>query len=211
MGINLLKTKIKSKSGGNNTGTYNTSNTMLDESILFNENEFGDGDKKQMLTGVFIILICVAGAYFFSNFAKGKTEGAIAKIRATNDKIMSEIEMKKNQIKDVEVFKGQSEEFFRKIQAIRLLSKTRLIELKALDLIQSITPDKVWFNKIRYSDFSFNFQGNAISRDDFDILVAELKNSNFFVQVVPSKITKSSSQNRNLWDFILDAELRREN
>lgn len=71
-----------------------------------------------------------------------------------------------------------------KINILKTLSKIRLREVKALDFIQTITPETVWFSSIKYSEGQFEFQGYAVTDDDLSQFMRELENSPYFVDVI---------------------------
>lgn len=81
----------------------------------------------------------------------------------------------------------------RKMEIIKELSRSRLIELKALDYLQTIIPDRVWFTKINYSDKDFSFEGFSLSDEDFNTFMARLERGGVFLNVVPIRFTEESS------------------
>jgi len=181
--VNLLKTKVKSDPLESTSAGFGE--TVLDSSInLKGGASYEGGDKKNLLTNLFLMLIFSVVIYFYQGYASQKIKFEQKQLQKKIAALQTESQQKDLKVKDVAKYKKEGDEFKRKITAIKELSKTRLVELKALDYIQNIIPEKLWFSSVTYKKRIFVIKGNANEDNAFNTFLKELENSSFFVDIV---------------------------
>ncbi len=207
MKINLLKTKVKSEPV--TSLSYQTGQTVVDDSIHLSSISKPDSNAA-VLTNLFLMFVFVGGLYYYEGYANGQFKKQSQKLSQEVAKLRSDVQKKKVSVDEAKVFKVKSDEFKRKIEAIRELSKTRLIELKALDYIQNIVPERLWFTEIVKSGNNFFFIGKTASGDDLGVFLKELEGSSFFkdILILRAKETKDKKEG-TLVGFEIQATMRK--
>ncbi len=61
-----------------------------------------------------------------------------------------------------------------RVKVIKELSKQRMVELKTLDSLQGIIPEKVWFESIIYFEGKFEVKGVAVDIEDVTLFKSAL-------------------------------------
>jgi Tfp pilus assembly protein PilN len=89
------------------------------------------------------------------------------------------------------------------MKIMKALSRTRLRELKALDFLQTMIPERVWLNSLDYIDEKFRLKGLALTDDDLTDLIQALDKSSFFSEVVLLQAKETTSRDGTLKNFEL--------
>ncbi len=90
-----------------------------------------------------------------------------------------------NAVQEIKKFKEEEAKINSSIKVLERISKERLREIKILDLIQQVIPEKVWLSKIEVNDGKMLISGNALSDYDVTSFVDQLSNSVFLHEVSP--------------------------
>jgi Tfp pilus assembly protein PilN len=77
------------------------------------------------------------------------------------------------------------EKMTKEIKIIRELARNRLREVKALDQLQTILPDKTWISAIKIEGGKITMDGYALNESAITELIAALNNNAFFSDVQP--------------------------
>ena len=98
-----------------------------------------------------------------------------------------------------------------KLTIMKKLSRVRLREVKALDYIQSILPEKVWFKDMRFDDNKLSLNGFAVGDDDLNELTRALENSVQFSNVIILQAKDEKLQNGTYKQFEISCTTEVEN
>ncbi len=201
MKVNLLKTRVKSDPlEQTNTGF---GKTVLDSSIHLKGSSLSGEDRKNLLTNLFLMCIFSVAIYYYQGYASKKVKFDKKKLTQQVAVLKTDLQKKELKVKDVAKYKLEGDEFKRKIMAIKELSKMRLVELKALDYMQNIIPEKLWFSSVKYSDRTFVIKGNAIEDNSFNTFLKELESSSFFgdIVIITAKEIKDDSGSKVVFEI----------
>lgn len=77
------------------------------------------------------------------------------------------------------------EKMQKEIKVIRELARNRLREVKALDQLQTILPDKTWLSAIKIEGGKITLDGYALNESAITDLMAALNSNAFFSEVQP--------------------------
>ncbi len=145
---------------------------------------------------ILLVLTALLYAYEYQNIANLRKEikrsnGAVATLKKTLKEQTAaageakELSKQLNQVKD-------------RVKVIKNLSRERLIELKSLDLLQSIIPEKVWFEKVNYNSRKFDIQATAVDIDDITLFKTSLDNQSIFKNVVIKDTKEMQTRSGNI-------------
>lgn len=151
---------------------------------------------KIMLMAVFsVILVFIEN----SNISDLKKEQFV--YTSQLQEIQGKIAKLKEEAGKLAEFEKESKELEDKMKIMKALSKTRLKELKALDFLQTIMPERVWLSSLDYSNEKFSLKGFALTDDDLTDLIQSLDKSSFFTDVVLLQAREQTSKDGTLKVF----------
>lgn len=93
------------------------------------------------------------------------------------------------------------------MEVIRKLNKNRLRTIKALDKLQSLTPDNLWFQTVQFDGSKCQMSGLASSSDDISLLIKRMEESVIFSEVVLTSSTEQQSEHGTFKKFDLGCSL----
>ena len=182
MKVNLLKTRVKSDPIEQTSTGFGK--TVLDNSINLKSGSLSAEDNKAVLTNLLLMSIFSIGIYYYQGYATKKIKQDRKKLTKQVSVLSKSLKQKELKAKEVAKYKVEGDDFKRKITAIKELSKMRLIELKALDYIQNIIPEKLWFTDVKYGESTFVIKGSAIEDNALSEFLKELESSSFFEEIL---------------------------
>ncbi len=104
-------------------------------------------------------------------------------------------------------YEKEAKELDDKMKIIKTLSKTRLKELKALDFLQSIIPERVWLSSLEYHNDKFSLKGHAMTDDDLTDFIQSLDKSSFFNEVILLQAKEQTGKEGTLKVFEITASI----
>lgn len=139
--------------------------------------------QKQFLIRVLVVIMAPVGLYLYeSNIMSG--------LRARQSSLqpqiaeLAEFNSKAAEIKaEVEKFKEDEAKIQMRIQALNSLSRQRLNEIKILDFIQQVIPEKVWLSELDFKGGEILMVGYAASNDEISKFQEVLTKSAFLKNV----------------------------
>ncbi|MCB0362102.1 MAG: PilN domain-containing protein [Bdellovibrionales bacterium] len=117
------------------------------------------------------------------------------------NEIQAKIAKLKEEAAKLAEFERQSHELEDKMKIMKTLSKTRLTELKALDVFQTLMPERVWLDSLVYRDDQFRLKGKALTDDDLTDLIQAMDKSPFFSDILLLQAKETSGQQGTLKSF----------
>ncbi len=159
---------------------------------------------KQQL-GLFAVLI-VAG--YVGNFVWASSRAADlkareAKVRSTRDEI-AQLDRIIGEVKNI---KDQQAALREKLDILAQLKANRSGPVKVLDALASVTPKRLWLNKLEEKGGALTFTGAAATIDDVSEFMSALKGNPHFAGVELTKTAAATVPQKGLEyvDFTLSA------
>ncbi len=112
-----------------------------------------------------------------------------------------------NAIKTVEMFKKEKERVTVQIDTIKALSRERLRNVKALEALQNIFPEKAWLTMFKIEDNNAKLEGSAIDDKVVAELMSSLEENIYFANVRLIKSVEQQSKSGTLKDFSIECSL----
>lgn len=157
-----------------------------------------------------IIIIFPVVLYLYESHHIGNLNQNINRLRSQSQSLDAQISTIKAKSSGAQKKQALIKELDEKIKFIRELSKTRLVEVKALDTLQSIMPDKLWFDVIEYKDRTFTITGKSFTQGDYQDFSDNIEKSNFFENTLTEKGRLVDKNQRTFYDFQLKTSMRQE-
>jgi Tfp pilus assembly protein PilN len=143
--------------------------------------ELSAADEKKLATGKAVVILVfplLLFAYEYSNISALKTQ------LDTIDTEAKAIEAKKAAFGDaapkVDKFKKMQRKIDRQMVVIKMLAKNRLTDVKALDAIQELTPNQVWFESLTIDNGIVSAKGYATSNSELQPFYNRISSSPLF-------------------------------
>jgi Tfp pilus assembly protein PilN len=94
-----------------------------------------------------------------------------------------------------------------RIVLIKNLSKVRLREIKAIDYLQNVIPDKVWFSELDFKDTVFQAKGYSVSDEALNKFIEGLEGKSFFRNVILMQSIDQKTKSGTIKSFTFSSSL----
>lgn len=196
--INLLKNKVNDARTSATIGETTFSATTSFETM---------GDNKGALVNLLLMFVFVVPLIFYENMVQNDLNAQVTRVRAESAKIKKDLDQKKARQKESAKVEAELQELQSKIEVVRKLSKYRVRELKALDFLQTVIPDRVWMTSIKYEADKLDLEGMAIADEDLTEFVKRLEARKFFSSVLLLQARESQSKEGTVKTFQVSCNL----
>jgi Tfp pilus assembly protein PilN len=138
----------------------------------------------------FFIIICFPILFYgFEKFNLYEIQGQVDEAQKKLDTLRAERAKFGDAAPRIKQYNEQKQKIDKNLEVIRELARNRLREVKALDAIQSVMPEKTWARVIAFSGNSVRFEGVSASDDGPTQMMKSLEANVLFSHVEPSATT----------------------
>lgn len=139
--------------------------------------------RKEALKRLVLILVGPLAFYFYEN---QNIPGKIAELNSKNQ-VLAELQSYNakaaDSVAEIKKFKEDEALMEARIAALEKISKDRQREIRVLDLLQTLIPEKAWLTRIQVSPDRVNIQGLALSDFEVSQFLEALTRSVFLMDV----------------------------
>ena len=157
--------------------------------------------KKQAFVKIFLMFLFVGILMFYENHNVTHYQGELLAQSSKIAELEADLESKKRETSGMVEIERNAQVLEQKLTIMKKLSRGRLREVKALDYIQGVLPEKVWFKDIKFEESSLILQGFAVSDEDLNELTRSLENSVQFSNVIILQAKEAKIQNSTYKQF----------
>lgn len=157
--------------------------------------------QKQAFIKIILMVLFVGLLMFYENHNVNKYQGELLVQSSKIAELEADLESKKRVTAGMSEVERNAQVLEQKLTIMKKLSRVRLREVKALDYIQGVLPEKVWFKDIKFEESSLILQGYAVSDDDLSELTRALENSVQFSNVIILQSKEAKVQNSTYRQF----------
>ncbi|KYG61374.1 PilN domain-containing protein [Bdellovibrio bacteriovorus] len=155
-----------------------------------------DEARKEALKRLVLLLVGPAALYIYEN---QNIPGKIADLNAKTQ-VLSELQSYNSRqaasVAEIKKFKEDEALMAARISALEKLAKDRQREVRVLDLLQSVIPEKAWLTRVQINPDRVNIQGLALSDFEVSAFLEALTKSVFLMDVnlvSSSEVTQDGS------------------
>ena len=161
--------------------------------------------RAQALLGVGVLVITVAGCWWYSTALDSEIETMKEEKRTKETQIVQ----LKEQVKQVQDFEQKKKLLEDKNRIIDQLEKSKTGPVRVLDHVsQSIEPLKLWLTKLGMAADTIELEGKALSNDDVVEFVNNLRRTEYFTGINLQE-SKAAVENKvNVYQFRLAFRLK---
>lgn len=206
MKINLLRDK-------NNDGTNATSATSevrYETAFNIKSGQGGGGVKldKDMLVKLIVMALGVALLMLYENYNIGELQGRLNEVTNQNAAVVAELERGRPIAEKAKKLQKEIQELEQRIDLVKKLSRTRLREIKTVDYLQNIIPERVWFTSLNFTSGNLKIEGGAMSDDQLNKLIENMENSPLFKNVILMRaVEQKNSREGTVKMFLVTSQL----
>jgi hypothetical protein len=201
--VNLLKGK------GANTKTQARANYTDDlEDLNFDEEvgSGGGGDPK-VIVKFLMMLVFPALLYVYEWYNIGVLDETIRNLQSQKSILDGEVNKLKPEFDRLKSLKEANDELNRKIKIVKDLGRLRLREIKAIDHLQSITPEQVWLTNVEYKNTDFKVEGYATNREQLDLFLTGLQNRSYYRDVILARDVEEKAKRGTVKKFLINSRI----
>lgn len=166
--------------------SIDTSKTRVLEETVSRTIQFKSGERSevvQVAIRLALIIIWPLSIFLYSSNIVSTKNAEFTAITTEMNTLDVEIETAKTTFKSLEGYLTDNENLNLLVGSIAGLSKRRKVAIENLDNLQRLTPPRVWFNEVKYSENAIHIQGLAVNNDDFSDFLKALNETAFFERV----------------------------
>ena len=162
------------------------------------------GSARGLLIKAILIVVPIGGGYVYVGQEKDRLLENYKKIQGEVQKKESRAKELGTEMKAIEEFKSEKARLQVQVDTIKKLSQERLKNVKALEAIQNIIPEKVWLTNVKMTDSKIEMGGNAVDDSGVSDFMAALEASKFFTSVRLVGTTEEQKKDGTVKKFAID-------
>lgn len=165
--------------------------------------------RNQFLARVLVLLIGPVSLYLYEMNNIGQLQAQEDQLRPQLDELQAYNLKAANSKAEVDKFKQDEARIQARIMALNKISLERLNEIKILDFLQQIIPEKVWLSTVDFKNGQISLSGFAGSNDDISRFQEVLTKSAFLRNVTLSSSRETTLDNIPLKQFEISSMMER--
>jgi len=153
-------------------------------SFGFGGGEGGSGDQATAIIKILLLLLVTGALLLYENQNISALNAKFAIIIQKQVKMNTEIQKKQKEADKLQGLQKEIKELRAKVDILRTLSKTRLREIKALDFLQNIIPERVWLTSLIYANEKLTLRGFAVQEENLTDFTSVMESKPYFSDVL---------------------------
>lgn len=183
--INLLKNRL---------------DAQLDQE--FGAVDSGSGDGKVIIARNLVVMFSLMAALItYEKININALEKVRQQVSAQENALANEVAEKEEQVAALGELEVESRGMKERHDALKELGQLRLREIKFLDFLQAIIPDRVWFKQLQYDKGRLVIDGLTLQDEDLNQFLRKLQSSSIFSEVILRKSSKIKETGKDLLSF----------
>lgn len=179
--VNLLRDVAGGGAGG---GTMATSGVGMDQTATMQSEAAGAaGSNFDIFVKIIAVVIPIVLTVSYRNYQIGLKKGQVDSLQTQLNSLQDKLKSYEPGLKDIEKFQEEKRKLDNQLDVIKHLSKERLKNVKSLDALQGIIPNKAWLKSLQIEEDKVSMEG--IATDDLVIsdFMKDLEASIYFTAV----------------------------
>ncbi len=197
--INLLKKRSDGTAKIRNTqASFDTSADTFAKNV---------GGQQGAVLKIVVMLIWLGGLMAYESYNIGELNTTIAEKNRMKTTLDADIQQKTPIAEKARGLQKQLQDLEARIKAIKDLSRIRLREIKAIDFVQNIIPERVWLTSISIESNKVDFEGGALSDENLNRFIELLESKSNFKNVILLKAIEQKSKEGTIKVFNITSSL----
>lgn len=175
--INLAPALAQGASSSSSASAFGSSSSMSDGFVGPEET------RKEALKRLLILLLGPLALFAYENQNVPAKYAELAAKRQVLVELQTYNAKQAASVAEIKKFKEDEATIEKRISALEKISKDRQREIRVMDLLQVIIPEKAWLSRVQVSPERVNVQGYALSDLDVSTFLEGLTRSAFLMDV----------------------------
>ncbi|HEY1080485.1 MAG TPA: PilN domain-containing protein [Bdellovibrio sp.] len=175
--INLAPALAQGATSSSNSSAFGSSSSMSDVFVGPEET------RKEALKRLLILLLGPLALFAYENQNVPAKYAELAAKRQVLVELQAYNAKQAASVAEIKKFKEDEATIEKRISALEKISKDRQREIRVMDLLQVIIPEKAWLSRVQVSPERVNVQGYALSDMDVSTFLEGLTRSAFLMDV----------------------------
>lgn len=170
----------------------------------------GSGDSSEQrvaLRNLFLLFVGVLLLIVYERFTVFNLNDSNLLIGNELTQIEQQLEATKANLEQHKASETEAKALEDKLSIIKKLSRIRLREVKALDYIQEIIPQKIWLRSLTFDHEIVRISGYSMLDEDLSNFIQVMDRSSFFQSVLLTQANEVASKSGNYKQFDISARL----
>lgn len=148
------------------------------------EGAVSEQTRRDALTKLLIILLAPAGLYFYEQQNIPTIRNELVRKQQLLTELQTYNAKAEGSVNEIKKIKEDERKIQSRISALEKIAKDRFREVKVLDLIQQVIPEKVWLSRVDIKEGKILLAGFSMSDIDISTFMESLSKSVFLQEVV---------------------------
>lgn len=202
--INLAPSSEQRVSSGSSSASFGSGSSSMSDVYLGPEQI-----RKEGLKRILILLLGPLALFVYENQNVPAKSAELSAQRQVLTDLQAYNAKQANSVAEIKKFKEDEATIEKRISALEKISKDREREIRVMDLLQLITPEKAWLSRVQLNPDRVNVQGYALSDLDVSTLLEGLTRSALLMDVNLVSSTEVSQDGVMLKKFEISCLLER--
>ncbi len=197
--VNLLK----------NRGTVTESGTQFDFNapLEFQAEKGGAPSPAETLVKVVVIFLFPLLLWGYESYNVGQLTTQYQGVQSRLQELQAEVDKNQPIIEKATKMQTEIKELEDRISIIKNLSKIRLREIKAIDFLQNVMPEKVWFQELEFKENTFRVIGFAVTSDSLNKFIEAIDGKSYFRNVILMQSSDQKTKTGTIKGFVIGSNL----
>lgn len=197
--INLLKNRGDASQAGTSTNTVNYE-------TYFDSGDSGSGGKAVL--GRLLVMFLFPGLLMlYEYYHIDQLQNELSIMRGKANGVAQELEKSKPIAAQARELQKKIQDLEGRIRAIKDLSKIRLREIKAVDYIQNVIPERVWLTMLNIDGDKMQVEGGALSDEQLSRFMDAIDGKSFFRNVILLRAVEEKTKDGTIKRFQISSSL----
>ncbi|MCB0356042.1 MAG: PilN domain-containing protein [Bdellovibrionales bacterium] len=150
-------------------------------------------------------LVVLLFLYEYQNVSSLKSQ--LGSVQSEEANILALVQKKKVFADEAQKLQTELQQLKDRVKIIRELSRSRFRELKTLDMLQNLIPEKVWFESLNYRNQKFEVEAVAVDIEDVTLFKTALDNQQGFKNITIKNTREKEVKNNTVHAFSMSFEV----
>ena len=166
-----------------------------------------ESSNKAIIINFLIVVLGLAGGYGYVEYTNTVNSSEVQRLVGILEQKQKEKDDLGPAIKAVEDFKKEKDKVQQQIDTIKSLSRERLRNVKALEALQNIFPERAWLTTFKIDENKAELEGSSTDDQTVAQLMTALDENIFFANVRLIRTSETQSKEGSVKTFQIEVTL----
>lgn len=175
------------------------------EAMETSESVSSNSNIREVGVKILVLFLGVGALMFYEGQNLDKINASLARSNSELMQIQAELQTKTEELAGMASIESDAKALEDKLSLLKRLSRLRLREVKSLDYIQSIVPQRIWLVGLEMQGESLTIIGRGSNEEDVSMFVKRLEAGGYFSDVILIKDSTLVADGQSVREFEISA------